>query len=46
MSEYCKCKDCEYLDTTEKKGCKYYCDWYKTYEDPDKIHECQHYKEQ
>lgn len=46
MADYwCKCKDCEYIDPTEKNGYKWYCTYYKSYEDPDQIKECRHYKE-
>ncbi len=42
--DYCKCKGCKYADPTEKKGYKWYCECYKTYEDPDKIRECKSFK--
>lgn len=42
---YCKCKDCEYIDPTEKNGYKWYCTYRRTYEDPDEIKECRYYKE-
>ena len=45
MSDYCKCKNCKYLDTSERKSYKYYCEWYMTYEDADKLTECKHYRE-
>jgi hypothetical protein len=45
MDDYCKCKDCEYIDPTEKSGYKWYCTYYNTYEDPDKVQECRYYKE-
>ena len=45
MSDYCQCKNCKYLDTGERDGYKYYCEWYKTYEDADEVKECQHYRE-
>ncbi|MBM6825938.1 CFI-box-CTERM domain-containing protein [Mordavella massiliensis] len=41
----CKCKDCEYIDPTEKNGYKWYCTYRRTYEDPDEIKECRYYKE-
>ena len=44
MSDYCTCSDCEYCDPNETKGYKEYCEWYGTYEDPDKVRECPHYK--
>lgn len=43
---YCKCKDCEYIDPTEKNGYRWYCTYRKIYEDPDEIKECKYYKEQ
>lgn len=47
MAEYyCKCRKCEYIDPTETNGYKWYCTYYKTYEDPDEIKECRYYKEQ
>lgn len=42
---YCKCKNCKYVDPTERKGYKWYCSSYGSYEDPDKIRECKRYKE-
>lgn len=49
MSDYyCKCKDCKYCDPTKRepgKSWKWYCEWYGTYEDADKVKECKHYKE-
>ena len=41
---YCKCKDCEYIDPTEKYGYKWYCTYRKTYEDPEKVQECRYFK--
>ncbi len=46
MADYwCTCKNCKYADPNERSGYKWHCDWYGTYEDPDKIQECKHYKE-
>lgn len=45
MENYCKCKNCRYSDPTEWKGHCWYCDWYGTYEDPDEVKECEHYKD-
>ena len=42
---YGKCKKCQYADPTEKSGYKWYCEWYKTYEDPDEVKECKQFKE-
>lgn len=45
MSDYyCKCKNCEYIDPTERSGYKWYCKSYGSYEDPDKVRECRRYK--
>ena len=41
---YCKCKDCEYIDPTEKNGYKWYCTYRKTYEDPEEVQECRYFK--
>ena len=41
---YCKCKSCRYIDPTERNGYQWFCTYYKTYEDPDKVHECKYYK--
>ena len=46
MSDYyCKCKDCEYIDPSERKNswC-WYCGYYGTYEDIDIVRECKHHK--
>lgn len=45
MDEYIRCRDCQYLDTSERDGYKCYCEWYRTYEDPDKVQKCEHYRE-
>ena len=45
MSYYCRCRDCDYCDHKETNGYKEYCEWYKTYEDPDVTRECPHFKE-
>lgn len=42
---YCTCKNCRYADPTERSGYKWYCQWYRTYEDPDKLQECRHFRE-
>lgn len=45
MSDYCRCKDnCTWCNPDEKDGYKVHCDYYGTYEDPDEIRECPHYK--
>ena len=43
MGNYGQCKSCRYCDTSETSGYKCYCNWYRTYEDPDKIRDCDHY---
>ena len=45
MANYGRCRDCEYCDSKECNGYKWYCEWYRTYEDPDIIRDCPHYKE-
>lgn len=42
---YCKCKKCEYIDPTERKGYKWYCESFGSYEDPDEVKECRRYRE-
>ena len=42
---YCKCKGCKYIDPTERDKYKWWCEYYKSYEDPDEVKECKHYKE-
>ena len=32
---YCKCKGCRHVDPNERSGYKWYCTWYRSYEDPD-----------
>ena len=45
MDYYCKCKDCKYIDPSERdKGYKWYCEYYGRYEDPDKLQECKNFK--
>ena len=43
MADYGQCKYCKYCNTGEKDGYKVYCEWYKTYEDPDEVKECSHF---
>lgn len=43
---YCKCKGCRYIDPNERSGYKWYCTWYRSYEDPDYVHECSHFESQ
>ena len=44
MENYGRCKDCEY---GEPSGCswKWSCTWYHTLEDPDKLRDCNRYRE-
>ena len=44
MENYGRCKDCEY---GEPPGCswKWICTWYHTLEDPDKLRDCNRYRE-
>lgn len=44
MSETCRCKECDYCNKSETYGYKCYCEWYKTYEDPDEWRECNHFR--
>lgn len=46
MSDYCKCSGCKHIDPNERSGYKWYCTWYRRYEDPDDVHECSHYEGQ
>lgn len=43
MGDYVSCRGCRYCNPNETNGYKCYCEWYRTYEDPDKIHSCNHY---
>ena len=45
MENYGRCRDCRYCDLTEKDGYKMYCEYYRTYEDPDKPKDCRQYDE-
>ena len=45
MDDYCRCKDCRYCDPSERDGYKWYCEYHKTYEDPDKLQECRNYRD-
>lgn len=44
MANYGRCKECRYCNSSECKGYKLYCEWYGTYEDPDEIKDCNHYR--
>ena len=43
---YCNCKGCRHVDPNERSGYKWYCTWYRSYEDPDRVHECVHFENQ
>ena len=43
---FCKCKGCKYVDPNERSGYKWYCTWYRSYEDPDIVRECSHFENQ
>lgn len=43
---YCKCKGCKHIDPNNRSGYKWYCTWYRSYEDPDYVHECSHFESQ
>ena len=45
MDEYVKCKYCKHCNSSERKGCKWYCEWYGMYVDPDEVSECKHYRD-
>ncbi len=45
MDYYCKCKNCKYIDPSERDGYKWYCEIYNRYEDPDEVQECRDYRE-
>ena len=45
MAEYGRCKDCKYCDPSTCSGYKVYCEWYRTFEDPDEIKKCEHFRE-
>ena len=47
MADYrCKCNGCKHIDPNERSGYKWYCTWYRSYEDPDRVHECTHFESQ
>ena len=43
MDNYGKCKNCDWAEP-EDGYWKWYCTYYKTYEDPDEVRDCTHYK--
>jgi hypothetical protein len=44
MGNYGTCSSCKYCDRSETNGYKCYCEWYRTYEDPDVVRDCEHYR--
>ena len=36
------CKDCKYMELSDRSGYKCYCTWHRTYYDPDD-NECSHF---
>ena len=44
MENYGRCKDCEYGEPTDCSW-KWSCTWYHTLEDPDKLRDCNSYRE-
>ena len=45
MDYRCKCSKCRYIDPSDRSGYKWYCAYYRTYEDPDEVKECEHFEE-
>ena len=43
MDNYGKCKNCEWAEP-ENGSWKWWCTYYKTWEDPDEVHNCTHFK--
>lgn len=43
MENYGRCKDCEWAEPPES-GWKWYCTYYHTFEDPDEVRDCSHFK--
>lgn len=43
MENYGKCKNCDWAEP-EDGYWKWHCTYYKTYEDPDEVRDCAHYK--
>ena len=41
----CKCRYCNYCNSSETSGCKWYCEFYRTYVDPDELTECDNYRD-
>lgn len=45
--EWCRCEGCCHIDPCDKeygKPWKWWCTWYKKYEDVEEIKQCPHYK--
>jgi len=43
MDNYGKCKNCEYGEPQDS-GWKWYCTYYKTFEDPEEVKDCRMYR--
>ena len=43
MVEPITCIICKFCDPSECHGYKWYCEWYRTYEDPGKAKECPYF---
>ncbi len=41
----CKCRYCKYCNSSECDGYKWYCEFYRTYVDPDELTECDNYSD-
>ena len=45
MSNYCKCKYCKYVNSSNRDGYKWYCEFYHIYVDSEELTECNNYKD-
>lgn len=43
--DWCKCKGCIYIDPNSKNGGKWWCEYYKDWEEPNEPKECEHFKD-
>ena len=43
MTEQQTCIYCKFCDPSECIGYQYYCEWFRTYEDPDKAKDCPYF---
>ena len=45
MADYrCKCNGCKHIDPNSRSGYKWWCTYYRSYEDPDIVRECRHFE--